>query len=126
VNHLLCSGSKARWCPSCPLIALSKSAWSLSHLLYNTNKVYWIEKGGGKSYLKICAELSHHCCFRATFRWQQWQHSAFPWMMHTESLFSIIDGKWMLRFAQNHQEWEGVDKGLEVLVRVACGMDTPK
>jgi hypothetical protein len=27
VNHLLCSGSKARWCPSCPLIALSKSAW---------------------------------------------------------------------------------------------------
>jgi hypothetical protein len=58
VNHLLCGGSKARWCPSYPLIALSKSAWSLSHLLYNTNKVYWIEKGGGKTYLKICAELT--------------------------------------------------------------------
>jgi hypothetical protein len=36
-------------------------------------------------------------------------------MMHTETLFSIIDGKWMSRFAQNHIN-ERVDKGLEVLV----------
>jgi hypothetical protein len=67
---------------------------------------------------------SWHCCFHAIFRWQQWQHSAFPWMMHTESLFSILDGKcWMLRFAWNHQ-WEG-GRGLGGTC-ASCGMDTLK
>jgi hypothetical protein len=97
VNHLLCSGSKARWCPSCPLIALSKSAWSLSHLLYNTNKVYWIEKGGGKNYQK--------CVWYCWKFVPNWQPLLFPCNFQMTAMaaqcLSLNDAHWIIIF--NHR-----------------------
>jgi hypothetical protein len=61
--------------------------------------------------------------FPCNFQTTAMASQCLPSTMHTESLFSIIDGKWISRFAWNHQ-WEG-GQGLGGTC-ASCRMDTPK